>query len=142
MSPTILSRHFRCPLSRLLKNLRLPLHLHWGFPSRRAPHKQCNAPAHSLRFLSQELDFLPSNDHSTPPKSLVDAVRNLKRSLPTGCELLGQGDLEIIGPLPIAAGGSADVWIGERNGTTVVVKAYRYYASSSCLPVYLVSGES
>ncbi|KAF9646912.1 kinase-like protein [Thelephora ganbajun] len=78
------------------------------------------------------------NDPGTPPEQLVDAVRNLSPFLLNGSEMLGQEDLKITGPHPINAGGFANVWVGERNdGTTVAIKSYRYYASSSCLPIYL-----
>jgi len=79
---------------------------------------------------------------STPPEHLVDAVRDLKPILPIGCELLGQGDLKIMGSHPIDAGGIADVWAGKMNdGTTVAIKSHRCYSASSRLPIYLVCGE-
>ena len=94
---------------------------------------------HSLS-LPPEIDLSPMNNPGTPPEHLVDAVRNLGPFLPAGCELLGQGDLKIIGSCPIDAGGFADIWVGERDdGTKVAIKSYRYYSSSSCLPIYLVS---
>lgn len=74
------------------------------------------------------------------PEELVDAVRGLKQLLPIGCELFGEGDLKLVGSRPIDVGGFADVWVGERNDSTVVaVKSRRYYSSSSYLPVYSVS---
>jgi hypothetical protein len=89
-----------------------------------------------------EIDLSPMNNPNTPVEYIVGVVRNLKPSLPSGCGLLGQGDLKIAGSHPIDAGGFADVWVGEMNdGTTVAIKSYRYYSSSSCLPVYLVSVE-
>ena len=75
----------------------------------------------------------------TPPNSLVSCVRHLEEFLPDGCQLLGPDDLKITGSVPVDAGGLADVWIGEKNGTTVAIKSFRYYVSQSPLPVYLVS---
>ena len=131
---------------------RLFIHLHLLFypqgthPSRSTQHDQCGMLSgtadgldHSLS-LPPEIDLSPVNNTGTPPEHLVDAVRNLRPFLPTGCELLGEGDLKVVGSSPIDAGGFADVWVGERDdGTKVAIKLYRYYSSSSCLPTYLVS---
>ena len=96
---------------------------------------------HSLS-LPPEIDLSSLNNPGTPPEHLVDAVQNLGPFLPTGCELLGQGDLKIVGSSPVDAGGFADIWVGEMDdGTKVAIKSYRYYSSSSCLPTYLVSVE-
>ena len=92
--------------------------------------------------LPPEIDLSPMNNPGTQPENLIDAVRNLQPFLPSGCELLGQGDLKITCSYPIDAGGFADVWLGEMNdGMTVAIKSHRYYSSSSCLSVYLVSTE-
>lgn len=91
--------------------------------------------------LPPELDLSPFNDSGAPPKSLVEAVQNLKPFLPEGCEFLGQGDLKIIGLDPVDAGGFADVWMGERNGTPLAIKSYRRHSSLNCLPMYSVSRE-
>jgi hypothetical protein len=48
-----------------------------------------------------ETDLSRMND-----SSIVDAVRNLEPFLPSGCEMMGQGDLKIVGSRPIGAGGS------------------------------------
>jgi len=94
------------------------------------------------QLLPPEIDLSPMNNLNTPPEHLVDAVRNLEPFLPTGCELLGQEDLKIISSYPIAAGGFADVWAGERNdGTAIAIKSYRRYSSSTCLLIYSVSDE-
>ena len=95
-----------------------------------------------LQWLPPDADLPFMNDPGTSPEHFVDAVRRLKPPLPIGCELLGQGDLRILGSYPIDAGGFADVWLGEKSdGTLVAVKSHRYYSSSSCLPAYLVSSE-
>lgn len=139
-------RYVRDTSSRLLKRIRPLLHLHWNPPIRGAPHQRYNVPPcdtltpHQLQFLLPDLDPSPVNDPSTPPECLVEAVRNLRQFLPIECKLLGRGDLNITGSHPVAAGGLADVWVGEMNGTIVAIKSFRRHASSSCLPVYLVSG--
>ena len=103
------------------------------------PYRSADSPDRSLS-LPPEIDFSPVNNTGTPPEHLVDAVRNLRPFLPIGCELLGEGDLKVVGSSPIDAGGFADVWVGERDdGTKVAIKLYRYYSSSSCLSTYLVS---
>lgn len=95
-----------------------------------------------LQWLPPDIDLSFMNNPGTSPEHFVDAVRRLKPSLPIGCELLGQGDLRILGSYPIDAGGFADVWLGEKSdGTLVAVKSHRYYSSSSCLPIYSVSSE-
>jgi len=114
-------------------------------PPRDAQYGWCGMPSrttgaldHSLS-LPPEVDLSPVNNTGTPPEHLVDAVRNLGPFLPNGCELLGEGDLRIVGSTIINAGGFADVWVGERDdGTKVAIKSYRYYSSSGCLPIYLV----
>ena len=91
--------------------------------------------------LPPEIDLSPTNNSSSTSEHFVDAVQNLTPFLPNGCEMLGQGDLRIASSRPINAGGFADVWVGEKDGTKVAIKSYRYYSSSSCLPIYLVSVE-
>jgi hypothetical protein len=94
------------------------------------------------QFLPPEIELSPMSDPGTPPEHIVDIVHKLKPFLPSGCGLLGQGDLKITGLCPIDVGGFAEVWVGETNdGTRVAIKVHRYYSSSSCLPVCLVSDE-
>ena len=140
--------HTRDIFPRLLIYLRLLFHLQGTPPSRDAQHDRCGISSrvvdpldHSLS-LPSEIDLSSLNNPGTPPEHLVDAVQNLGPFLPIGCELLGQGDLKIVGSSPVDAGGFADVWVGEMDdGTKVAIKSYRYYSSSSCLPTYLVSVE-
>jgi len=129
----------------LLIYLRLLFYPQGTPPSRGARHDRCDMPSHTIDALDHSLslppdiDLSPVNNTGTPPEHLVDTVRNLGPLLPIGCELLGQGDLKIIGSSPVDAGGFADIWVGERDdGTKVAIKSYRYYSSSSCLPTYLV----
>lgn len=126
----------------LLLRFRLLFHPNWTLPSRGPRHERCD-PSRAIVILDQSQSLPPMlSDPGTLPEHIVDAVRNLKPLLPSGCELLGQEDLKITGSCPIDAGGFADVWVGEMNdGTKVAIKSYRYYSSSSCLPVYLVSDQ-
>ena len=131
---------------RLLLYLRLLFHPQGTSTPTGAQHEQYDMPSHAVDVLDHPLSLLPEVDLSSmanpgiPPEHLVDTVRNLGPFLPTECELLGQGDLKIVGSHPIDAGGFADVWVGEMyDGTKVAIKSHRYYSSSSCLPVYLVS---
>jgi len=140
--------HARDIFPRLLMYLRLLFHPQGTPPFRDAQHDRCGMtsravdPLGHLLSLLSEIDLSSLSDPGTPPEHLVDAVRNLGPFLPTGCELLGQGDLKIVGSTPVDAGGFADIWAGERDdGTKVAIKSYRYYSSSSCLPTYLVSVE-
>lgn len=90
--------------------------------------------------LPPDIDLSPLTNPAALPRHFVDAVRRLKSFLPIGCELLGQGDLEVIGSYPIDVGGFAEIWVGRRNdGTRVAIKSHRYYSSSSCLSIYSVS---
>lgn len=136
----------RGTFSRLLKRIRLLLLLYRSSP-RDAPHERCKVPScdiHTLQqlpFLPPDFDFSIVNNSDASPQRLVDAVRNFKPFLPIRCEVFGRGDLTITGSRPIAAGGWGDVWVGEMNGTMVAIKSYRYNASSSRLPVYLVGDE-
>ena len=138
-------RHARGALSRLLRYLCLIVYLPETPPSRGAQHRQCSTPfcggftPDLSQHLLPKLNFSAMSDHDTPPERLVDAVLNLKPFLPAGCEIWRQGDLKFLGTRPIAAGGSADVWVGERDGATVVIKSFRCYSSSSHLQIYLVS---
>ena len=133
---------------------RLLIYLRLLFYPKRNPHSGggqhdwCGVPYCAVEALDHlplrppEIDLSPMNDPGTPPEHLVDAVRNLRPFLPIGCELLGQGDLKIVGLSPVDAGGFADTWVGERDdGTKVAIKSYRYYSSSGCLPIYLVGVE-
>ena len=95
-----------------------------------------------LLSLPSDVDLSFMTNPGTPPDHLVDTVHNFGPFLPIECELLGHGDLKIVGLRPIDAGGFADVWIGERcDGTKVAIKSHRHYSSSSCLLVYLVSAK-
>ena len=145
MVPNCLPFYARSTVSRFPLYPRSPFHPRGTPPSRGGQHERCgfscvaDTPDQSLL---PEIDLSPMNNPGTSPENLIDAVRNLKPFLPSGYELLEQGDLKITGSYPIDAGGFADAWVGEMNdGTTVVIKSHRYYSSSSCLPVYLVSTE-
>ena len=133
---------------RLLLYLRMLFHSQ-GTPSRgthrdqyRMPSRAVNALGHSPS-LPPEINLSPTNNTTPSEAQFVGAVQNLKPFLPNGCEMLGQGDLRIVGSRPINAGGFANVWDGELtdDGTRVAIKSHRYYSSSSCLPIYLVSVE-
>lgn len=96
------------------------------------------ALASQLQALQLGIDSSLTSNPSTPPEHRI--IQHLKPFLPVECELLGQGDVKIVGSFPIDAGGFADVWVGERNdGTVVAIKSHRYYSSSSWLPMYFVS---
>ena len=134
--------------SNLLRLLRYPrrLLLPNGSPSSRdGRHERCDVPCtpHSLdppQPLLPDLNLSFMNNPGTPPEQLVVAVQNLKQFLPSGCEVLGEGDLKIPGPYPTSEGGFADVWLGEmKDGTTVAIKSQRRHSSLSCLPAFLVS---
>ena len=148
MPPSHLPLCARITASRLLLYFCLVFHPHGPSSSRDARHEWCSfscaadAPDQS-QFLPSEIDLSPLSNPSTPPEQIIDAVQNLKSLLlANGCELLGQGDLRMVGSRPIDAGSFADVWAGEmKDGTTVAIKSYRRYSSLSCLPVYQVSGE-
>lgn len=143
-----LPSHAGGTFSRLLVHLRLLFHPQGTSPPRGAQHEWCDEPSCTTclpdqsQSLPPEINLSPMINPGAPPEHLVNAVEDLKSFLPVGCDLLGQGDLKIIGSRPIDAGGFADVWLGEMNdGTVVAIKSHRYYSSSSCLPMYLVSGE-
>jgi len=132
------------PLLRLLR----PSHSHGSLSSRGERREWCGLPSYIVDTPDQswslplEIDLSLVNSPGTQPEHLVDAVRSLRPFLPVGCELLGQEDLKLVGSHPIDAGGFADVWVGEKNnGATVAIKSLRHYSSSSCVPIYLVSGE-
>jgi len=140
--------HAKATFSRILVYLRLLFHPHGTSYPRGAQHDWCDVSTCAADTPDQSQSFPPEidlpfvNNPDTPPERLVDAIQNLKPFLPTGCELLGQGDLKIISSHPIDAGGFADVWVGERHdGTKVAIKSYRCHSSSTCLPIYLVSNE-
>ena len=96
---------------------------------------------HQLQSVPPGLDLSFMNDTGVAPERLVDAVQNPEHFLSNGCNLLNQQEVKIVGSCPIDAGGSADVWAGEMNGSAVAIKSYRRNASSSCLPVYWVSSD-
>jgi len=147
MPPKHLPSLSRGIISHLLPRLRLLFHPHGTPPSRGPRHEWCNLSRSAdildqSQSLPQEIELSPMSDPGTPPERIVDVVRNLKPFLPSDCELLGQEDLDIIGSCPIDAGGFADVWVAVmKDGTKVAIKSHRYYSSSSCLPIYLVSNE-
>ena len=132
--------------SRRFTHLSQLFHPHGTSPPRREQYEgseihSCIYEASSqLELLASEIDLSPIVNPGAVPEHLVDAVHHLKPLLPVNCEFLGLGDLKIVGSRPVDAGGFADVWIGERNDSTMVaIKSHRYYSSSSCLPVFSVS---
>lgn len=147
MPPKHLSFSARDDFSRVLASLRQSFNLGRTTPSRSVQHegpaktpRGVQALAGQLQSLPPEVDLSFVNNPSTSPEHLVDAVQLLKPHLPIGCQLFGQGDMKIVGPFPIDAGGFADIWVGEMSDETVVaVKSYRYYSLSSHLPIYSVS---
>ena len=146
-SGTMLSNFPSQAKSKLLCLLRYPRRIlpPHGFSSRGARRKRCDvscAPRSSDRSqpLLPDLDLSFMNDPGTPPEQLVVAVQNLKPFLPSGCEVLGEGDLKIPGPYPASGDGFAEMWVGEmKDGTRVAIKSQRRHASSSSLPAFLVS---
>ena len=135
--------------SKLLHLLRYPhrLLLPSGFSSRDARHERCDVscaphPSDRSQSLLPGLNLSFMNDPGTPPEQLVVAVQNLKPFLPSGCEVLGEGDIKLLGPHPVSEGGFVEVWVGEmKDGTRVAIKSQRRHSSSGCLPAFLVSGE-
>lgn len=134
------------PFLHLLAHLCRLSHFHEASPpgsaqdERSGIHSCLSEALVQLESPPSEIHLPPTTDPGTPPEHLIDAVSRLKPFLPTNSELLGQGDLDVIGSRPIDAGGFADVWVGERNdGTVVAIKSPRCHSSSSCLPAYSVS---
>lgn len=132
--------------SRLVKYLRLHVPpqgtpTSGGVRDERSSMIACTPGALALSLsLPPEVDLSSMMNSGTLPECLVTAVWNLRPSLPIGCGLFGEDDLNIVGSYSIGVGGFTDVWMGKmKNGMTVVIKSYRYYSSSSCLPVYMVS---
>ena len=94
------------------------------------------------QLLLPEVDLSSLSGPGTSQERLVVTVKNLKPLLPSGCEVLGEEDLQISGLHPVSGGGFAEVWAGQmKDGTRVAIKSQRCYSSSSCLPAFLVSGE-
>ena len=147
-----LPRHpgrLRDNFSRLLEYLHLLFHPH-GTPHPRGVrcNERCDVSPRDisvpgqLQALPPVLDSSPTNNSDyTSHHYPVGDVQSPKLSSSKLCESFGQKDLGIVGSCPIDAGGSADVWLGERNGETVAIKSYRHNASSDRFIVYLVSGE-
>ena len=147
MQPNSLSTQAKSNLLHLLRYPRRFL-LPSGSPSYRGPRRErCNvlcAPRSSDRLqpLLPGVDLSFMDDPGTPPEKLVIAVQNLKPFLPSGCEVLGEGDIKIPGSHPVSKGGFADVWFGEmKDGTRVAIKSQRRHTSSGCFPAFLVGRE-
>ena len=66
-------------------------------------------------------------DHSTTTElgTLVNLDGRLMQSLRSSYMWFGEGDLELIGPHPIDAGGFADVWEGTMGARRVAVRVWR-----------------
>ena len=119
-------------------------YLYRFFHPRKAPNPGSTqykwSETHPCRGTALEINLSSVMSPGALPEHLVDAVRRLKPFLPVGCEVLGQGDLKVIGSRPVDAGGFADIWVGERHdGTVVAIKSHRYHSTSSCRSIYLVS---
>ena len=143
--PKHLPSHPRGSFSRLLARLRLLTNPRGSPPPRGIRDERRGTVSRVAGTLDSSLlplglDLSSMINPGTPPEYLVIAVWDLLPSLPIGCELFGENDLDVIGSRCINAGGFADVWMGKmNNGTTVAIKSYRYYSSSSCLSIYIVS---
>ena len=122
----------------------LPFRSHRMYSSQRAGSEEaaleCSASTPTLpESPLPGVDLRSLTNPSAPPEHLVNFVRCLEPFLPRGCELFGHDDLKVVGPHPIGGGGFSEAWVCERrDGMVVVIKSYRYYSSSSRLPVFLV----
>lgn len=103
---------------RLLTSLYRIFHSHETPPSRGLRHEgsmihshPAEAPGQS-ELLPPEVDLSSMANPNAPPEHHVATVHRLKLLLLSDCELLGQGELKIVGSSPIDAGGLADVWVG------------------------------
>ena len=140
MLPNYSPSQAKCNVLRLLRYPRRLL-LPNGSPSSRGVPRT-PLPSDRLQPLLPGVDLSFMEDPSTPPEKLMIAVQNLKPFLPSGCEVLGEGDIKIPGIHPISNGGFADVWFGEmKDGTRIAMKSQRRHTSSGCLPAFLVSDE-
>ena len=136
--------------SNVLRLLRYPrlLLLPNGSPSsKHARRERCDIPCNPRssglsQLLPPAIDLAFMGNPGTTPEQLVVAVQNLMPLLPSGYEVLGEGDIKILGSHPVSEGGFAEVWVGEmKDGTRVAIKSQRRHSSLDCLPAFLVSGE-
>jgi len=126
------------PFSRLLASLRLNSHP-------KASLERVDVPSPTVNANRSET-FPTEIDQSLPvgPGALcehpVDLVRHLRSLLPSSCEWLEQGTLDVVGEHPVDAGAVAEVWVGKMGDRKVAIKVYRCYSSSNCSATYVVSG--
>lgn len=89
---------------------------------------------------AHRFESLPPTEAESRREASSDLLFRLRGSLPTDCERLDQGNLDVVGQFPVAAGGMADVWEGRIGQRKVAIKSYRCYSSSDRLPTDVVSG--
>ena len=134
------SLHPKVPFSRLLTYLRLISHPKALLERVSVPSPTVDAGQSESFPIEIDQPFPISYGALCEHVHLVDLVRHLRSLLPSGCEWLEQGALEVVGEHPVDAGGVADVWVGKMGDRRIAIKAYRFYSSSNYLPTYLVSG--
>lgn len=131
--------HSKNPFSRLLTFLRLVLHPNSPLEVVDTSSPTTSAPDQSSVPPPPGVNRSPPIDPDALREHLIDLVSHLPPLLPDSCKWLERGDLEVVGGLPIDAGGVADIWVGMMGNRKVAIKSYRYCSSSDYLPTYVVS---
>ena len=102
-----------------------------------------SAPEHTTRPSSPPpsppcLDNPPSPDGYLLHLNHPDLILGSHPPLPSVCNRLEEGDVQMVESWPISAGGFADLWRGSLEGRQVAIKSYRYYTCSGPSGIFSV----
>ena len=83
----------------------------------------------SSSFTPSAIQSPSSPDDDLLHQSYFNLAQQLRPCLSPICNWLEEDDVQIVGGLPISAGGFADLWTGSLNTRQVAIKSYRCYLS-------------
>lgn len=108
-------------------------------PLRRRSVLNLTACLPSSQFSSSGIHSPPSpDDDDLLHQYHLDLAQQLRPSLSSNCNWLEEDDIQVVGRLPINAGGFADLWRGLLDTRQVAIKSYRRYLSFDLSRVFLV----
>ena len=93
-------------------------------------------PAPSQHDLQSSPTLEP--DDTSLPRRYIQMAQDLRPSLPPTCHWLDPEDIQLVGELPIGAGGFADIYEVIYGGRRAVLKSYRCYISFDVAQVVAV----
>ncbi|KAF9777644.1 kinase-like domain-containing protein [Thelephora terrestris] len=78
----------------------------------------------------------PVVDNDIPYERYSDAVEQLRPLFPPNCISFGADEVEVVGDIPLGAGGYANIWVATLCGRSVIRKSYRRYENDDVESIF------